>query len=199
MVPSAPVACSKSQSKSAEREPGLLISAVVRAAVILALRGWRSHGSCAEATRPPLGALVPGGARAGQCAVMGGASCDRYSQSLKRSRWLNGKMSQRVKPQACGTQEFSSALGCSYFPLQTYRECAVSILLSSHFFTLQLGQVVPRTFFSHPTAPRSLFSQPTAPGHPPVCVGASSLDSALAEEETFGCKSCTDKFPCKAA
>lgn len=59
LISSAPVACSKSQSKSAKLETVLLISAVVPAAVILALRGWRNHSSCAEATCSPPGALVP--------------------------------------------------------------------------------------------------------------------------------------------
>lgn len=59
LISSTPVACSKSQSKSAKLETVLLISAVVPAAVILALRGWRNHSSCAEATCSPPGALVP--------------------------------------------------------------------------------------------------------------------------------------------
>lgn len=97
------------------------------------------------------GAAAWGSSRQGRAQrweVLRAAPCDRHCRGLKRSRyWLSGKMGQRVKPQACGTQGFSSAPGCSYFPLQTYRECAVSILLSLHFSALQLSQVVHRTFF----------------------------------------------------
>lgn len=101
-----------------------------------------------------------------QCAVMGSASGWAVYQILPKSESryrLSGKMSQRVKPRACGTEGSSSALGCLYFPLQTYRECAVSILLSSHFSTLQLRQVVPRTSFlpsSSTTVPGRASSSP---------------------------------------
>lgn len=155
LISSVPVACSKSQNKSAELETGLLHQCSgARCCDFSSERMEKSQQLC----RSHL--LTPGSSGAGSAAggssrqssaqwwdVLWAGLCDAYSRSLKSRYRLNGKMSQRVKPQACGIEGSSSALGCFYFPLQTYRECAVSILLSSHFSTLQLRQVVPRTSF----------------------------------------------------
>lgn len=77
--------------------------------------GGGLHG-CAEAGRAALGDGKRASGLASACWL-----CDRYTRSLKRSRYrLSGKMSQRVKPRSHCTRGSSSAPGCSDFPLQTY-------------------------------------------------------------------------------
>lgn len=138
--------------------------------------------------------VLPGGAPSraghsdGKCFRL---ACDRYCLSLKRSR-CHGKMGQRVKPQAVVHRGFLQLWDARTSPCRHTESVQFPFLCH---YTSQLcssDRWFPGCLFSHPTAPQSLV------GHPLVLVGASSLGSTLAEEETFGCKSCIDKFPCKA-
>lgn len=79
LISGTPVACSNSQRKSAELETGLLISAVVAAAVILALGDGEVRAAEQKALAHPW-ELQQGSDSDGRCFL-----CDRYSRALKRN------------------------------------------------------------------------------------------------------------------